>query len=191
MSLQGQGADTSNPENTDSLKYTADLPISPVVGTKKPFPTIEENFNGNTVVEPLQEDGVPQPQKGSKIHDFCFGIPYGGIVLIGGLLSFIFSRNPASLVSGVLVGGALLALSTFSLKVWREGNSSVPFILGQAVLAAFLLQKNLQAYTLTKAIFPAGVNSFISAAMLCFYLYVMVSGGNPPPKKMKSASAMS
>lgn len=33
---------------------------------------------------------------------------------------------------GVLLGGALLVLSTFSLKVWRQGKSSLPFILGQA-----------------------------------------------------------
>ncbi|KAM7271779.1 hypothetical protein ACFE04_030993 [Oxalis oulophora] len=191
MSLPGKGADTSNLENKDSLKYTAESPISPVVGTNKSFSTIEENFNGNTVVEPEQEGGVSEPKRAAKIHDFCFGIPYGGIVLSGGLLSFIFSRNPASLVSGVLFGGALLGLSIFSLKVWRQGNSSLPFILGQAVLAAVLLQKNFQTYSLTKAVFPAGVNVFISAAMLCFYFYVMVSGGNPPPKKMKLVSEVS
>ncbi|KAM7255332.1 hypothetical protein ACFE04_020573 [Oxalis oulophora] len=143
------------------------------------------------LVEPEQEAGVSEPKRAAKIHDFCFGIPYGGIVLSGRLLSYIFSRNPASLVSGVLFGGALFGLSIFSLKVWRQGNSSLPFILGQAVLAAVLLPKNFQTYSLTKAVFPAGVNVFISAAMLCFYFYVMVSGGNPPPKKMNTRSSAS
>jgi hypothetical protein len=32
----------------------------------------------------------------------------------------------------VLFGGALLALSNFSLKIWKEGKSSLRFILGQA-----------------------------------------------------------
>ncbi|KAL0004786.1 hypothetical protein SO802_012347 [Lithocarpus litseifolius] len=53
-------------------------------------------------------------------------------VLSGGLLGFVFSRNLATLSTGVLFGGALLALSTFSLKIWRQGKSSLPFILGQA-----------------------------------------------------------
>lgn len=56
----------------------------------------------------------------------------GALVLSGGLLGFVFSRNPATLSTGVLYGGALLALSTFSLKIWRQGKSSLPFILGQA-----------------------------------------------------------
>lgn len=54
----------------------------------------------------------------------------GGIVLSGGLISFIFSRNPSAL-SSLISGGALLALSTLSLKIWRQGKSSLPFILGQ------------------------------------------------------------
>lgn len=53
-------------------------------------------------------------------------------MLSGGLVGFIFSRNPTTLSSGVIFGGALLALSTLSLKIWRQGKSSLPFILGQA-----------------------------------------------------------
>jgi uncharacterized membrane protein (UPF0136 family) len=56
----------------------------------------------------------------------------GGFVLTGGIIGFLFSRSPATLASGVLYGGALLFLSTLSLKVWRQGKSSLPFILGQA-----------------------------------------------------------
>lgn len=61
----------------------------------------------------------------------AIGLVAGGIVLSGGLIGFIFSRNPATLISGLLYGGALLALSTFSLKIWQQGKSSLPFILGQ------------------------------------------------------------
>lgn len=52
-------------------------------------------------------------------------------MLGGGLIGLIFSRNPATLRT-VMIGGALLALSTFSLKIWRQGKSNIPFILGQA-----------------------------------------------------------
>ena len=63
-------------------------------------------------------------------HSLVFVI--GGFVLGGGIIGFLLSRSPASLSNGVLFGGALLSLSTVSLKVWRKGKSSLPFILGQA-----------------------------------------------------------
>lgn len=68
----------------------------------------------------------------------------GGIVLSGGLLGFVFSRNPATLSTGVLYGGALLALSTFSLKIWRQGKSSLPFILGQGGKFSFFFNKSVK-----------------------------------------------
>lgn len=32
---------------------------------------------------------------------------------------------------------------------------------------------------------------YCSAAMLCFYSYVIISGGNPPPKKLRSSTVIS
>ena len=52
----------------------------------------------------------------------------GGLLFAGGLVGFIFSRNATAMI----YGGAILALSVLSLKVWRTGRSSLPFILGQA-----------------------------------------------------------
>ncbi|KAF2289332.1 hypothetical protein GH714_034960 [Hevea brasiliensis] len=123
--------------------------------------------------------------------NFQMAFDPGGLVLSGGLLGFVLSRNPTILSTGVLFGGALLALSIFSLKIWRQGKSSMPFVLGQAVLSAALLWKNFQAYLLTKKLIPTGFYVVISAAMLCFYSYVMISGGNPPPKKLHSSTVMS
>ncbi|PON38931.1 TMEM14 family [Trema orientale] len=150
---------------------------------KSSYPALEEVEEEENGVGNL---GNSEQKRSAKIHDFCFGIPFGGIVLSGGLLGFVFSRNPATLSTGVLYGGALLALSTFSLKIWRQGKSSLPFILGQGALAAALLWKNFQTFSLTKKVFPTGFYAFISAAMLGFYSYVLLSGGNPPPKKLKS-----
>ncbi|KAJ8500982.1 hypothetical protein OPV22_011534 [Ensete ventricosum] len=107
----------------------------------------------------------------------------GGLLFAGGLLGFIFSRNATAMI----YGGAILALSVLSLKVWRTGRSSVPFILGQAAFSAAHLWKLLQAYSLSKKVFPTGLYIFLSAAMICFYSYVLISGGNPPPKKLAAA----
>ncbi|XP_077251177.1 protein FATTY ACID EXPORT 1, chloroplastic-like isoform X3 [Tasmannia lanceolata] len=129
-----------------------------------------------------EKDGKIPKQVGSNIS-------LGGIVLSGGLIGFLFSRNPATLITGVLFGGALLSLSIYSLKVWRQGRSNFPFIFGQAALAAALLGKHFQTYSLTKKHFPTGFYVVLSGAMLCFYTYVLVSGGNPPPKKLKLAAS--
>ncbi|KAK1577352.1 hypothetical protein Q3G72_020966 [Acer saccharum] len=189
MSLDGRGTDTSDIKA--DLSYTADDTKPYVEGTTKLYPNAKEGHaaGGTGINEPVQEYGVPQQKKGALIHDFCFGIPYGGFVLGGGLLGLIFSRNLATLRT-VMVGGALLALSTFSLKIWRQGKSNLPFILGQAVLSAVLFWKNYEAYTLTQKLFPTGFYAAISAAMVCFYSYVVISGGNPPPKKLKKSSAV-
>lgn len=191
MSIDERGTDVTSSEIKTTLSYTADNESKPYVeGKTKSYPTVEEEHSSGEMgkTEPVLEDGVTPPKKGAKIHDFCFGIPYGGLVLGGGLFGLIFSRNPATLRTA-LIGVALVALSTFSLKIWRQGKSSLPFILGQAVLSAVLLRQNFEAYSLTKKLFPTGFYVAISAAMLCFYSYVVASGGNPPPKKLKSSSA--
>ncbi|KAL2559723.1 Protein FATTY ACID EXPORT 1 [Forsythia ovata] len=189
-SIDGHGTDVSNSETKTVLSYTADDSKSLNGRMEKSHLITQEHVVGEAMNEPIQEQVVSQPKRAAKIHDFCLGIPFGGLVLSGGLVGFIFSRNLATLSTGVLFGAALLALSTVSMQVWRQGKSSLPFILGQAVLSASLLWKNFQTYTLTRKIFPTGFNAVISAAMLCFYFYVVLSGGNPPPKKMKSSTAV-
>ncbi|GAY61432.1 hypothetical protein CUMW_209930 [Citrus unshiu] len=58
-----------------------------------------------------------------------------------------------------------------------------------AVLSAVLLKQNLEPCSLTKKLFPTGFYAAIRASMLCFYSYVVASGGNPPPNKLKSSAA--
>ncbi|XP_065857357.1 protein FATTY ACID EXPORT 1, chloroplastic [Euphorbia lathyris] len=177
MTLEARrNADTSGFRMKTTRNYAFDDSKQYMDGSLEPLNTVEER------TDPRKAYGT------AKIHDFCFGIPYGGLVLCGGLVGFLFSRNPAALSTGVLFGGALLALSFFSLKIWRHGKSSIPFVLGQAVLAAILFWKNFQGYSSTNRLMPTGFFAFISAAMLCFYLYVMISGGNPPPKKLQSST---
>nr|GMD47998.1 protein FATTY ACID EXPORT 1, chloroplastic [Ipomoea batatas] len=142
MSNDGRGTDVSSVEDKSALSYTTD-PLKPHGGRpENPLSASEESVTGKNSSDPLQgtndlagENITSQPIRAAKIHDFCFGIPFGTFVLSGGLLGFIFSRNITTLGNGVLFGGALLALSTVSLKVWRQGKSSLPFILGQAGIA--------------------------------------------------------
>ncbi|KAI5014727.1 hypothetical protein ZWY2020_056117 [Hordeum vulgare] len=132
------------------------------------------------------EDVTPQ-KRSSKIHDFCFGIPFGGLLFCMGLLGYFFSRSTVSLVLGVAPGLATLFLSTLSLNFWRSGRSSFLFILGQAAISAVLAWKYSHAYLLTNRILPWGFYASLSTAMACFYVYVLLAGGNPPPKKLAPA----
>nr|XP_027188282.1 protein FATTY ACID EXPORT 1, chloroplastic isoform X2 [Cicer arietinum] len=186
MSLERHGAETADSDYKNTLSYAVDESKLNVEAKQELSSTIEENVTESG--ETIQED-VDQQKRTAKIHDFCLGIPFGGFVLTGGIIGFLFSRSPATLTSGVLFGGALLFLSTLSMKVWRQGKSSLPFILGQAALSGILIWKNFQSYSLAKKIFPTGISAIISSAMLCFYLYVLVSGGNPPPKKLKQSAS--
>uniref|UniRef100_A0A2N9FWC6 Peptidase S54 rhomboid domain-containing protein n=1 Tax=Fagus sylvatica TaxID=28930 RepID=A0A2N9FWC6_FAGSY len=110
------------------------------------------------------------------------GHAIGGLGLSGGLLGFVFTRNPATLSTGVLFGGALLALNTFSFKIWRQGNSSLPTFsspsleeLSDPLIGSTSHQQKVLIHC---------------AAMLCFSSYVLISGGNPPPKKLKSSPSV-
>lgn len=185
MSVEGSGLNAADSQTKTTLSNATDLSESQVATNS--YPGVEKLSDvGNLENEKLEEpeDVGAVPKRTAKIHDFCFGIPFGGIVLSGGLISFIFSRNPSAF-SSLVSGGALLVLSTLSLKIWRQGKSSFPFILGQAVFTASFFWNSYQTYSLTKNVFPTAIYAALSAAMLCFYLYVVISGGNPPPKKLK------
>ncbi|KAL9261187.1 FATTY ACID EXPORT 1, chloroplastic-like protein [Drosera capensis] len=149
--------------------------------------TVDVILDGNT--DGNDPATATEPKRTAKIHDFCLGIPYGEwLCLNWWILGSILSRNLVTLGTGVLIGGALLALSFISLKIWREGKSSLPFILGQAAISAALCWKSFQAYTFTGKTFSSGLYSAVSAAMVWFYAYVVLSGASPPPKKLKSAT---
>ncbi|XP_022744021.1 protein FATTY ACID EXPORT 1, chloroplastic-like isoform X2 [Durio zibethinus] len=168
MSVDGRGAEATGSKLKTTPSYVAGESKPFIEEVPKSYPNAEGHFPENTS-EPVEENGIIQPKRAAKIHDFCFGIPYGGLVLSGGLVGFVFSRNPTTL----LFGGALLALSTFSLRIWRQGKSSLPFILGQAALAAVLFWKNFQTYSLSKKLFP---NAFYAVLRFqvnehCLFIY--------------------
>ncbi|XP_019444029.1 PREDICTED: protein FATTY ACID EXPORT 1, chloroplastic [Lupinus angustifolius] len=190
MSLERNGTETAGSDTSSSLSYAADVSKLQVEENQNSHLTKEEDHDAEKIgVEEVKPEVYNQQKGTAKIHDFCLGIPFGGFVLTGGIIGFLLSRNPATLTSGVLFGGALLFLSTLSLKIWKQGKSSLPFILGQAALSGLLIWKNFQSYSLAKKLFPTGFSAIISSAMLCFYLYVLISGGNPPPKKLKPSAS--
>eukprot|EP00475_Leptophrys_vorax_P023761 TRINITY_DN32652_c0_g1_i1.p1 TRINITY_DN32652_c0_g1~~TRINITY_DN32652_c0_g1_i1.p1 ORF type:complete len:236 (-),score=0.97 TRINITY_DN32652_c0_g1_i1:211-918(-) len=138
---------------------------------------------------PEAASGEAGPAKHAFIHDFCLGITYGLAALASGLISYGLTRHPAALQVTALFGGTVLLGGVGSLRAWQQGQSSTPYILGQAVLAAVLAYKAWAQVQLTGAIFPMGLAAAVSAAMVVFYVYVILAGGNPPPSKKYKAKA--
>uniref|UniRef100_K3XZ44 Protein FATTY ACID EXPORT 1, chloroplastic n=1 Tax=Setaria italica TaxID=4555 RepID=K3XZ44_SETIT len=175
------------PLTTMCMKADYTTPVDSVTATEQTGGEIEEPAIAAPANEEIstEQEVVPQ-QKCAKIHDFCLGIPFGGFLFSMGLIGFLFWRSPVSLTFGVAPGLAILALGVLSLKVWRSGKSSLPFILAQAGVAAAVSWKHCQAYT--QKVLPWGFYAALSAAMICFYAYVLLAGGNPPPKKARAAA---
>ncbi|KAK8950532.1 hypothetical protein KSP40_PGU000253 [Platanthera guangdongensis] len=185
--FNGSSTRISEYEENKGVRYTEDYSEKSVDDTIKFYSTLspsetkaEENLH-------VSQEHAAEQKGYAKIHDFCFGIPYGGFLFTGGLFGYLLTRNSVSLTTSML-GAAVLVFAAISLKVWRKGLSSLPFMLGQAALAAAVLLKHFQTYSLTKNLFPSGLYIFMSAAILCFYSYVLFSGGNPPPKRNLAAS---
>ena len=64
------------------------------------------------------------------MHDFCFTIPYGLIVVIGGVVGYLKKGSTASLGGGVGSGLVLILAGCLSLKAFeRRKNSYFALIL--------------------------------------------------------------
>ncbi|KAL8120858.1 hypothetical protein AgCh_017872 [Apium graveolens] len=131
-SLGARNIAVSCSESKATVSYTKEDPVVSNNGISENIYSEEEEHANENLTSDSVDDVVAEDKKGAKIHDFCFGIPYGGFVLCWGLIGSIFSRNLSTLGNGLFFGGALLALSIYSLQVWRQGKSSIPFVLGQA-----------------------------------------------------------
>eukprot|EP00850_Spirogloea_muscicola_P008823 SM000048S16535 [mRNA] locus=s48:203096:208573:- [translate_table: standard] len=173
-------------------------PVEPV-DTEAPPPM--EDLSG---VDPLREvaDAAREGHsdeavaRGAVIHDFCLGIPYGAMLVVGGLLGFLVAGSTSALRFGVLLGGAVLGASFWSLRTWRRGASSTAYIAVQAAITLVLVVREWSRFSqarspslMSRAVFPTGVTAIASAAMLAFYAYVILAGGNRPKKKRDAALA--
>lgn len=64
------------------------------------------------------------------MHDFCFTIPYGLILVVGGLVGYVKKRSMASLGGGVGTGLLLVLAGYLSLKAFeRRKNSYLAFVI--------------------------------------------------------------
>ncbi|KAG1347336.1 protein FATTY ACID EXPORT 5 [Cocos nucifera] len=117
------------------------------------------------------------------MHDFCFTIPYGLLVLVGGLVGYARRGSTASLAGGAGSGLFLLLAGFLSLKAFEKRRNSYPALIIETVCALVLTILMGQRYLETSKIMPAGVVAALSALMSGFYLYKIATGGNHIPSK--------
>ncbi|KAK8643932.1 hypothetical protein V6N13_013209 [Hibiscus sabdariffa] len=116
------------------------------------------------------------------MHDFCFTIPYGLILVAGGVIGYLKKGSTASLAGGVGTGLVLILAGYLSLKAFEKKNSYFALVL-ETVTAAVLSWIMGQRYYQTSKIMPAGIVAGISVLMTGFYLYKLATGGNHFPAK--------
>lgn len=71
----------SSSGSKSAVKYTAKASKSDNDILEKPNSNIGEHVNGEEIDETVK-NVVIEPKRAAKIHDFCFGIPYGKFHLV-------------------------------------------------------------------------------------------------------------
>jgi len=59
-----------------------------------------------------------------KMHDFCFTIPYGLVLVIGGVIGYLKKGSMASLGGGAGTGLVLIFAGYLSLKAFEKRKNS-------------------------------------------------------------------
>ncbi|CAJ2634043.1 protein FATTY ACID EXPORT 5-like [Trifolium pratense] len=117
------------------------------------------------------------------MHDFCFTIPYGLVLVGGGLFGFIQKGSTASLAGGVGTGLFLILAGYLSLSAFGKRKNSYLALAIEILCAGVLTFIMGQRYLQTSKIMPAGVIAGLSGLMTLFYLYKLATGGNHIPAK--------
>ncbi|GAB2215585.1 hypothetical protein Droror1_Dr00019974 [Drosera rotundifolia] len=112
------------------------------------------------------------------MHDFCFTIPYGLILIAGGFIGYAKKGSVSSLGGGVGAGLLLIIAGFLSLKAFEKRRNSVLALILETVIAGGLTFVMGQRYFETSKIMPAGIIAGISALMTVFYGYKIAAGGN-------------
>lgn len=73
------------------------------------------------------------------MHDFCFTIPYGLLLIGGGLFGYFKKGSTASLAGGVGIGLLLTLAGYFSLKAFERKKNSYPALILETGRLLFLL----------------------------------------------------
>ncbi|CAI5494316.1 unnamed protein product [Closterium sp. Naga37s-1] len=128
-----------------SHRPVAIAPLSKGTVSKAPHRTRRfrcEAASSGDATSPSSSSSPPEaapaatPAGGAKghafIHDFCFGITFGAAAAVAGVAWFLVTKSADALRLTALFGATIALGGVGSLRAWRKGQSSTPYILGQA-----------------------------------------------------------
>ncbi|GBG88427.1 hypothetical protein CBR_g47126 [Chara braunii] len=186
-------------QSTEEMKRQAEKAKEVIVSTAKVV--AEQGKEGLAQVvestpQPIKEiaevavtaHSSERSKSGAAIHDFCLGIPYGTVLVAGGIFWFIVVGSTNALRFGVGLGGILLASSILSLRAWKAARSSTPFIATSQVISLAIAITEWRRFAVTRAVFPTFFTALFSLGMAVFYAYILLAGGNPPKKSHADAT---
>jgi len=113
--------------------------------------------------------------------------------MLGGLMGLIVSGSVESLVAGCGLGGALLGIGWMSYQDYLENKSNkfksanYSFTVVSLILTVIVLLIMADRYNTSQKMFPAGIVTALSLAMVVFYLWSLF-GSNDVGAHAKRAS---
>ncbi|KAL4852852.1 Protein FATTY ACID EXPORT 1 [Chlorella vulgaris] len=116
-------------------------------------------------------------------------IPYGALLLVGGLVGKLLLGWGQPAVVMLVLGTAQVLLSNLSLAAWRGGKKSTAITLSEAGLAGWLAYYAYRGLQQRVSPMLMGALLGLSAAMALFLSYNVAAGGNPPRKSSHAAAS--
>ncbi|CAG7876912.1 unnamed protein product [Brassica rapa] len=100
------------------------------------------------------------------MHDFCFTIPYGMLLIGGGFIGYMKKGSVTSFAGGAVAGLLLILAGYLSLKAFEKKKTSSIAVVLQTVISAALTLVMGQRYLLTQKVMPAGLVAGIRMVFL-------------------------
>ncbi|KAI3847676.1 hypothetical protein MKX03_008854 [Papaver bracteatum] len=128
------------------------------------------------IMETFATSSADDWKNSEKVPHFFLGIPYGAFLCLGGFLSFMLTGSVSGIRFGTILGGALLALSIWSLRSSKRGQSSSLALKWEAVIAAILFLRPLRMFFQGPSL-SSFITAIISGYMVAFFIYKIVLDG--------------
>merc|ERR1712166_450372 len=117
------------------------------------------------------------------MHPFCFTLPYGMLLIVGGIMGFL-NGSKVSLVMGGGCGILMCLCGHRSLQAFRAGKSYTPETITSLAISTLVAGAMAHRYQKTGAIVPAGGVAAFSVVLSAFLVLRLASP--VPPKKIEA-----
>eukprot|EP00740_Mantoniella_antarctica_P019909 CAMPEP_0198681434 /NCGR_PEP_ID=MMETSP1468-20131203/6793_1 /TAXON_ID=1461545 /ORGANISM="Mantoniella sp, Strain CCMP1436" /LENGTH=274 /DNA_ID=CAMNT_0044423123 /DNA_START=26 /DNA_END=850 /DNA_ORIENTATION=- len=167
-------------------------------GAATPFPAEDEDESRTAAAAAEASDPAPHSSSAGSgkvdvnvkglpnwlpMHDFCFTLPWGLFVALGGLAGFLIAGSTKSLIFGGGFGALLMGLGVLSLKKWKAGGSSLVYTVSSLLISTALAVVMGKKWLAGGSFIPSGLIAVGAVLMDLFYVHNMLTGGNPPRSK--------